>query len=322
MSFLRAPSPSGLIRPARIDPKGTTGPTRGQAQGPFWRRSSPGLYVPAQAAREVVEQRILEESCRLPPRGAVTGWAALRLHGAGYLDGRSRDGATLLPVDLLLPPRSPMRPGSGILIHRDRHDSTDLTTRHGIPCTTPERAAFDAARWADGVRAAVVVFDMTLAPGLTTRERLAAYVADKGAWPGIRQVRSALALADERSKSPRETELRMIWRLDALLPAPLSNWPIADGDGMFVATPDLLSTELAVVGEFDGREHRDRSRHRDDVRRDDAYRRLGLEPFRVVGADLDDVPLVLDRIAAAVDRAARSTVPRTWMIKVNPGPVR
>ncbi|WP_457109696.1 hypothetical protein [Marmoricola sp. URHA0025 HA25] len=122
--------------------------------------------------------------------------------------------------------------------------------------------------------------------------------------------------------SPNETRLRLIWRLDAGLPPPRCNWPVADDDGSFIGRPDLLSEDLAVVGEYDGAEHRTRDRHRVDVRRDDLFRRCGLEPFRVVGADLDDVALVVDRIRAAVRRAADSATPRTWRIRRDPGPVR
>ena len=124
------------------------------------------------------------------------------------------------------------------------------------------------------------------------------YLVTKAGWPGVRQVTRALELTDARSCSPRETTLRLIWRLDAGLPAPRCNWPVADADGRFIGSPDLLCEEVGVVGEYDGAEHRTRRRQRDDVRRDDLFRRVGLEPFRVVGADLEDVPLVVDRMRA------------------------
>jgi hypothetical protein len=138
----------------------------------------------------------------------------------------------------------------------------------------------------------------------------------------VRQVVAAARLSDVRSQSPKETVLRMIWHLDAGCPPPRCNWPVADGAGTFIGSPDLLCEELAVVGEYDGAEHRSRRRHRDDARRDDHFRRAGLEPFRIVGEDLADVPLVVDRIRAAVARAAASGIPRTWRTKRVPGPQR
>jgi hypothetical protein len=88
-----------VARPVRIDPAGLTGPTKGQAQGARWRRTSEGLYVPAGVDDGLVEQRIVEQGSRLT-RGVVTGWAALRLLGGGYFDGLARDGLTRLPVQI------------------------------------------------------------------------------------------------------------------------------------------------------------------------------------------------------------------------------
>lgn len=319
---LRTDPPGGLTRPVTIDPDGVAGPTKGQARGPSWRRTSPGLYVPTSVDRGVVEQRILEASCRLPGTGAVTGWAALRLHGGGYFDGRASDGIVELPVPLVVPPGTRVRGCPGTEVHRERLEQMEVTARQGIACTTPLRAAFDGARRASGVRSAVAVLDMALAPGLIGLTAMREYVATKTGWPGVRQVARALELADARSRSPRETALRLIWRLDAGLPAPRCNWPVADADGRFIGSPDLLSEELAVVGEFDGAEHRSKRRQRDDVRRDEGFRRAGLEPFRVVGADLDDIPLVVERIRTAVDRATTFGTPRTWRTRREPRPLR
>lgn len=319
---LHADPAPGLTRPVPVDPAGRLGPTKGQARGPFWRRTSTGLYVPSHVDRGQVEQRILEEAGRLRGPGAVTGWAALRLHGAGYFDGLTADGSTELPVPLVVAPGTPLRSTPGTEVHRERLDAAEVRHRHGIACTTPLRAAFDAARRAPGLRAAVVVLDMARAPGLVGRTAMRQYLVTKAGWPGVRQVTRALELTDARSCSPRETTLRLIWRLDAGLPAPRCNWPVADADGRFIGSPDLLCEEVGVVGEYDGAEHRTRRRQRDDVRRDDLFRRVGLEPFRVVGADLEDVPLVVDRMRAAVARARASSTPRTWRVKRAPGPVR
>lgn len=318
---LRAGPPGELTRPVPIDPDGRAGPTKGQARGPSRRGTSTGLYVPSAVDRRRLEQRILEEAGRLRGRGAVSGWAALRLHGAGYHDGTADDGRTALPVPLVVSPGVPLRRTPGIDVHRECLPRSEVTERHGIPCTTPERAAFDAARWAADLRAAVVALDMALAPGVVQLAALRSFLSAKAGRPGMRVVARALDRADPRSRSPQETRLRLVWVLDAGLPAPRCNWPLADGDGTFIGAPDLLCEELAVVGEFDGAEHRSRRRHRDDVRRDDRFRRAGLEPFRVVGADLDDVPLVLHRIGDAVERARVLRRPRAWRLKRDPRPL-
>lgn len=117
---LRTRGPVQLSRPVAVDPTGVEGPTAGQSRGPRWRRAVPGLYVPVAADRDVPEQRILEESMRLPPQGAVTGWAAIRLHGAGYFDGLGRDGKTELPVPLVVPPGVTLGRRAGTTVQRER----------------------------------------------------------------------------------------------------------------------------------------------------------------------------------------------------------
>jgi hypothetical protein len=128
-------------------------------------------------------------------------------------------------------------------------------------------------------------------------------------------------LAEDRVLSPRETPVRLIWVLDAGLPRPRCNWPVANAAGRRIGGPDLLSEETDVVGEYDGADHRERSRHAQDVGKEDAYRNAGLECFRIVGRDLDDVGLVVHRMRAAVARAQRSTAPRTYLIRNDPGPL-
>src|SRR4051812_44820265 len=145
-SNVRVEPPHDLVRPVAIDPRGSIGPTAGEARGPRWRRTSRGLYLPARVSRDVVEQRILEEACRLPAAGAVTGWAALRLHGARYFDGLATDGHTGLPIPLVVPPGTRLRARSGVTVHRERLEPAERILRQGIPCTTPDRATFDAAR--------------------------------------------------------------------------------------------------------------------------------------------------------------------------------
>src|SRR3954468_10946219 len=106
------PLPTGLVWPVPVDPTGLRGPTRGQAGGPRWRRSSWGLYVPSDVDASVPEQRILEQSMRLPG-GAVTGWASLRMHGAAFFDGLRDGGRTQAPVPLSSTAFHQVRPDAG-----------------------------------------------------------------------------------------------------------------------------------------------------------------------------------------------------------------
>lgn len=312
---VRCASANGLVRPVRIDPAGVRGPTRGQARGPGWRSAGRGWFVPSDVV-VTPEQRILEASVRLPPGGAVSGWAACRLWGAGYFDGHGRDGQSLLSVPLVVGPRGGTRAGPDIVVIHDRLDPSEVATVQGIACVSPHRAVFDAMRWAANVRDAVVAFDMAAAAGVVTRAGLERYLGLRPGWSGIPRVRSALDLGSERSRSPAETRLRLIWTLDAGLPKPLVNWPVADERGTFLAEVDLLDPVAGLVGEYDGAHHRSAARHARDVWREDRLRRVGLEYVAVTGRDLARPDQVVERIRAARGRAARlPPETRTFLIK-------
>ncbi|WP_148077138.1 hypothetical protein [Nocardioides aurantiacus] len=308
----RARPPRGLVLPVPVDPAGVSGPTPGQARGPGWRRTSPRLYVPADTPGEP-EQRILEQAQRLPPEGAVGGWASLRLHGVAYVAAQD------LPVPLLVPPPRRMRELPGGVVRREELAPHEVVRRHGVPCVEPVRAAVDEAARATDLRAAIVQLDMVLAAGVTTPSALASYAArsrGRGAW----QVRTALLLVDGRSLSPAESWLRTVWVLDAQLPPPLCNWPVHDAAGRYVGKADLLCPPLATRGEYDGAEHRRADRRSNDLDRDDRFAAVGLESFTVVGRDRHDLGKVVARMHAAVERARVSGRPRTWRLAVDPGP--
>lgn len=294
--------PQGLVRPVRIDPAGVDGPTRGQARGPGWRQTSYGHYAPSAVPR-TVEQRILEMSVLLPEGGAVTGWASLRLHLANFFDGLAPDGATELPVPLVVGPGRGRRQRDDVRWLEDRLDPDEVTVIHGIPVTTVRRAAFDAMRLAPDVREATVAMDMAAAAGLVSIARMRAYLLTREGWTGVPQVRAALDLADEDSRSPNETRMRLIWVLDAGLPPPMVNKPVFDLTGRLIAIIDLLDFEAGVAGEFDGADHRAAMRHSRDVFREEDCRRHGLEYFKVTGPDLGSVPLVVDRMVSTRSRA-------------------
>jgi len=162
---------------------------------------------------------------------------------------------------------------------------------------------------------------MALSARLLDRAAVTAEIVARRGERGAALVRSALALADDRVLSPKETVLRLIWMIDAGLPRPRCNWPVADGHGRPIGKADLLSEESDVVGEYDGADHRDAGRQADDIGKEDRYRNAGLETFRIVGSNLATVALVVQRMRAAVARASASTIPRTYVLAVNPPPV-
>lgn len=276
------------------------------------------MYVPADTNSSVVEQRILEKSCLI--RGAiVTGWAALRLHGSNLSDGLADDGSTLLDVQLVGMQSS--REHEGVAYLRRVTPSHLVTTRHGIRCTTALQATIDAMCWAADLREAVKWGDIACSAGLVPLADLVLTVHSRRRSHGIEQARTAVRFVSDRSRSPGETRMRLIWVLDALLPPPLCNWPVLTLEGAWVATVDNLGVEIGVVGEFDGRDHRKIGQQAVDADRDTKLPNLGLEVFRLVGRDLHDTGLVVSRMHSAAHRAEQSQRPRLWRPGDHPKPL-
>ena len=112
----------------------------------------------------------------------------------------------------------------------------------------------------------------------------------------------------------------MVWLLDAELPKPLLNREVYDLDGHLIGIPDLFDAEAGLVGEYQGEDHKDGQRHREDVEREEKFRDHGLEFFEVVGGDLGRRQLVVDRMRNA--RARAKFLPpesRAWTLEAPPG---
>lgn len=301
-----------------VDPEGITGPTRKQARGPRYRRSSTGLYVPANVDEQVPEQRICEASTRLPEYGGVTGWGGLRWGGATYFDGATRNGE-VAPVVLAVMHRE-IRDQPGIVITSERLPPRDLMTLDGVSVTTHVRSVCFEMRYALSDREAVVILDMAMRDDLVDLAEVAAYVATLNGWIGVGRCRVALVLGNENSWSPMETVLRLIWVIDLGFRPPLCNQPLFDRAGRHVGTPDLIDVEAGLVGEYEGLLHLQGQRRGKDLQGEAAYRRLGLEYVVMVAADRKSPETtIIPRLLEARGRAlfeAEST--RRWTVEPPP----
>ncbi len=308
----RCEAPEGLVRPVAVGSPG--GPTKGAAARGRWRRTSAGLYVPSTVSDDLVEQRIVEQAARLPERGAVTGWAALRLMGAAYFDGLGDGGTTRLPVPLAVGRGGTLRSGLGALVSSEPLHEAETCRIQGVPCTRPLRALFDEMRRTGDPRAATVDLDMAAAARLVAVWEMAEYAAERTAWRRSSVVSTALHWADEHSRSPAESRMRLIWVVDAGLPRPLCNRAVFDLKGRHLGTPDLLDIEAGVVGEYDGAVHLRIGRRARDIAREGRLREAGLEYFTLVGSDLHDRARAIARMVSTRDRAIRLAHPRAWTI--------
>jgi hypothetical protein len=261
-----------------------------------------------------VEQRILEQSMTLPPRGAVTGWAACRLHGANFCDGLAMDGTTPLPVPLNVGQRGSLNRTPEVRPVFRHLRATERTTRHSIPTVTVARATVDAVLLALDPVEAVVAVDVMCAAQLISIRMLHEY-ADAQPWRR-KKVDAALALASEHSRSPNETRLRRTAEDVAGLPRLLVNCPVHDLSGRLLGIADLLDLEAGMVVEFQGADHRGALRQTADERKTAAMRGVGLEVTGITGLDLRDEALVVERLLSARSRALFEPMPdRRWIAR-------
>jgi hypothetical protein len=167
------------------------------------------------------------------------------MHGAAFFDGLRDGGRTQVPVPLGCGPLHQIRRVPGDDLVRDILTPEEIVDVRGVPCTTVPRATFDAMRYARTTREAVVALDMMAAAGLTTVAQMRDYVGRKQTWTGVQRARDAVALADDLSRSPQESRLRLIWQLDAGRGRPLVNRPVFDRQGRLLGYPDLLDPRPA-----------------------------------------------------------------------------
>jgi hypothetical protein len=271
-------------------------------RGKKWRRCGPGLYVPAAADNRVVEQRLVEQAGRLGAHGAVTGWAALRWYGATFFDGADDGGRRRLPVPLVV--GTDLRPDPRVALSFEQLAPTERVVVDGLPCTTVQRALFDEMRRTGGLWHAVRCMDMAAAAGLISVALMSEYVVQRCAWTGVPLVRRALLHATDDSRSPQESTMRLVWTLIADLPQPICNQPVFSRDGGFIGMPDLLDPVAGLVGEYDGEDHLRHDRRRYDTSREERFRDHGLEYFRVVRGEFDDLDRVARRMRRVRARAA------------------
>lgn len=307
----RIPRPA-FILPVPVDPAGETGPTAGQARGPHWRRTSPGLWVPTAATVDQPAQRIVEAAGHLPAGGAVTGWASLHLAGARYFEGRTAAGADL-PVPLAMG-RDRHRVAPGAHVDRRRLDEAEIEVRCGVPCTRVHRAITDEALRRGDLWEAVCVIDMVCYAELTSLARLREHVVTATRGRERCFLLAAVERASEGAESPQEVALRRVWVERTDLTTPLANVDVYDDCGRFLGRPDLLDPELGIVGDYDGAHHRETAARRRDVVREAGFRDCGLEYVSVVAGELHDEDAIAERIERAAARARRSALPRTWTV--------
>ena len=201
---------AGSSRPVRLDPQGArrshprrrpraaagAGRARVSTCPPTWTRTSPSSGFSS-------------SRCGSVRRGAVTGWAGCRLHGAAFFDGLAADGRTRLPVPLVTGGTT-LRGDASV---RVLAGPDLLARRRRRPARRPDdpRRAGALRRHAlrGTLREAVVAMDMAAAADLVsirrTRHHLATRTGCRGAptgRPGARPRGRAQPLAERDAHAP------------------------------------------------------------------------------------------------------------------------
>jgi hypothetical protein len=212
----------------------------------------PGVYLP-DGVTPTLKQRTVAAWLWTRRRGVVAGLAAAAMHGTRWI-------ADDVPVELVW---TNARPPRGITTRRDRLSPAEWQLVDGVAVTTPERTAFDLGRL---IRDDDAVARLDALGNVTRFDRGAVTdIADRHSGsPGIPQLRVALNLYDAGAQSPRETSLRLLL-IRAGFPPPRTQIPVYDDFGEARYFLDMGWDDVMIAVEYDGDQHRERSRFRKDI---------------------------------------------------------
>ncbi|WP_107766510.1 hypothetical protein [Nocardioides terrigena] len=262
-----------------------------------------------------VEQRIVEAAARSSAFGAVTGWAALRWRGATWFGGTGRRQEPL-PVTVATGTTHSLRADSRLRVSREVIPLAALGRWRGIRLTQPLWSVAYEMRKAPDDEAAVVAFELAAFHDLVSTAELEEYVDSKlGTRQGVQRIRDLLPELEENSWSPAEPVMRLTWT-GAGFARPLANRPVFNLEGRFVGTPDLVDPVAGVYGQYDGALHLAGEVRQQDIAKEAAYRRLGLEGVTMMAGDLGNRDPFVVRLAEAYRRAARRPADqRLWTVE-------
>jgi hypothetical protein len=188
------------------------------------------------------------------------------------------------PVQVTVPAEAVVPSIRGVRGHGQLLPEVHRAVVRGLPTTSPPRTLLDLAAVL-GNDALVVLADAMLARAGCTLEDLAEVAAWGGRRRGVRRLREAIELASTCSRSPKESELRLLL-LRAGLPAPEPNAAVFDEHGGWIAEADLFYREHRIVLEYDGRDHGREERRLADLRRRNLLMRAGYYVLTYSAPDL------------------------------------
>jgi very-short-patch-repair endonuclease len=212
------------------------------------------------------------------------------------------EAATELHVAVPAPHRAPR--GKGIVGHAIQVESTDTQIIDGLRISSTERTWFDlgAILLLSDLVAATDFLIRRNAP-LTTPSRLAAAMARYPGRRGRRALRQALDLADARSESRKESQLRLILA-HAQLAGLVPNLEITTSGG-FCYRADLAFPEQLVLVEYQSNYHGETEQFRADMTRRSRLEADGWYVFYVNADDLHNPEELVARIRSVLFKRAQ-----------------
>lgn len=249
-----------------------------------------GIYVPAE--HEVsLRDRIVGIGLAAPD-AVIAGVAASALHGARWVDADE-------PVEVVIGRR---RARQGLIVRNDTVHPDEIMTVAGVRVTTPERTAFDLARYHPRDRA-VARLDALAAARRFSVEQVATIAERHPRARGLTQLRTTLPFVDAGAESPKETWLRLLF-IDAGLPRPTTQFVVCDEEGRYVRRLDMCWKEFKVGAEYDGQQHlTSRNDYVKDVQVGRVLRRLNWRIQHVIKED---------RPAEIIAEARSALLARGW----------
>jgi very-short-patch-repair endonuclease len=277
---------------------------RGALRGPRFQRLFPDVYLPA-GRDATLAVRSRAAYLLVEPEGVLSGYSAAELLGAS-------SGPPRAPAEVTCPRHRRRRPG--LLVHRGELAADEIVLRDGFGMTTPERTAYDLARWRDLTSAVAAVdalahrypFELGLLRAMRSRH-LAAHASSR--------IEKVLALVDRRAESPMESRMRVALVLGGLAPE-VQFRVVLEG---FAVRLDLAFPAARLGVEFDGGHHRTAEQARRDLHREAALTRAGWKVLRFDAWTVLQVPqLIVDstrsELALRAAMIATSAPSGTWQM--------
>nr|WP_163802156.1 hypothetical protein [Mycolicibacterium sediminis] len=237
-----------------------------------YRRILPDVFGPRHSALTLAD-RTTAAWLWSKREGVISGLAASALHGARWV-------ADDAPIEVNW---ANNRVPAGVVTTRDTLLPGEVSSIAGMPVTTVDRTAFDLARRGP-VGQAVARLDALARTTHFMADDVRAVARRHPRVRGLRRVGRLLDLVDAGAESPKETWLRLLL-IDAGFPRPQTQIPVLGTDGRPRYFLDMGWEDEMIAVEYDGEEHRERTRFKRDIVRSEYLAQLRWTLIRVVAGD-------------------------------------